>query len=76
MEVHEKKKLLLLRVLVFTLTTSFIYDYIANDRLLWIFPKLWEVKILSNPIENSIFVILVTINLVLVYLKIRAYFSK
>lgn len=58
----------LLRAVVFIASIFWLLDYVANDRTFWGFSKLWGIAILLNPIENTLFGVATSINLILLYL--------
>lgn len=54
------------RALVFNIAAVFLFDYLANDRGIWTLPPSWQHFLLRNPIENTVFTILMTVHLVLI----------
>lgn len=56
---------LITRTVLFMIVTGFLFDYIANHRHLWHFPKLWGMFLALNPIENSLLMVSVTLHIVL-----------
>lgn len=63
-----RRWLALSRVLLFVAVVSFSFDYIANDRGIWAFAGDWNLHVLINPFENTIFAVTMAILLILLYL--------
>ncbi len=60
-----KRWLNLAKLLSFIAALSFYFDYIANDRAIWTLPEGWNLYVLLNPLENSLFAITMATHLVL-----------
>lgn len=52
------------KTVMFIIVSGFLFDYIANDRELWGFPRLWGIFLSLNPVENTILMIGVTLNII------------
>lgn len=62
----------LLRVLLFVASVSFSFDYVANDRRIWEFSDSWHLRVLINPLENTVFAVTMAILLILLYLGLES----
>ncbi len=57
-----------LRLLLFIGATSYSFDYVANDLQVWHFDGAWDLRILRNPLENTLFAVTMAFQLLLIYL--------
>ena len=64
--------LALIRVCLFMAAASFSFDYIANNRRIWEFTGAWNLHVLINPFENTIFTTTMTVLLLLLYLGLES----
>src|SRR5689334_3464805 len=58
----------LMRTLLFVAITSYSFDYMANDLGVWHFAGDWNVLVLRNPLENTLFAMTMAFQLLLVCL--------
>lgn len=58
----------LMRTLLFTAITSYSFDYMANDLGVWHFVGDWDVLVLRNPLENTLFAITMAFQFLLICL--------
>ena len=57
-----------LRLLLFVAAASYSFDFIANDRLIWRFHGSWDISLILNPLENTLFAATMALDLLLIYL--------
>lgn len=65
----------LLQLLLFMAVSAFWFDYVANHRTIWWFEGDWQLVILLNPLENTLFAIVMTILVLQVYLGWARYIA-
>ena len=63
--------ILLIKINVVGISIGFLFDHLGSSREIWRFPKLFGVFIISNPIENTIFIACTTTLLLGIHLWIR-----
>ncbi len=56
----------MIKICCFLLSTIYLADYIATDLHLWNFNKTWGINIINCPIENSIFVVGMVFNILII----------
>ena len=62
---------LLFKINVVMISMGFLFDHMASSREIWRFPKLFGVFVISNPIENTLFIACTTTLLLGIHLWIR-----
>lgn len=62
---------LLIKINVVMVSIGFLFDHLGSSREIWRFPKLFGVFIISNPIENTMFIACTTTLLLGIHLWIR-----
>lgn len=58
----------LMRTLLFIAMTSYSFDYMANDLKVWHFAGDWNVLVLRNPLENTLFAVTMAFQFLLICL--------
>jgi hypothetical protein len=71
-----RKRKRFLQLLAFMSLTAFWFDYVANHRSIWWFEGEWRLHVLLNPLENTVFTIVMTILVLRVYLGWESYIAK
>lgn len=61
----------LLRLLLFVAAATYSFDYIANDRGIWLVSPGWDFTVIINPLENILFAVSMAIHLVLLNLAVE-----